>query len=855
MDNGGGVILYTCDMCQREVFESRAALARHVNSRHGAIVPDSGDLARLTEQLRPVFAEVLGTQGSKWRQWGSRTFAVSKQRDAGPQRLAEACDARRQLECVVRRWRPTAQVFMFGSSVAMGLWDGLSDIDFSVIDVDAMDAGEWPPNERQAVRGVANDLRRIGFSHPHLEAIEHARVPIIKHTAPSAFGKVLERKYEAVLSRSVRFLYDSLLDADEMAEVEAAVTATLIEASGGDPPERLWWDVVANRQTLGVTAPTTTSAVALLMAPPATKGALPDRPSRAPVASLPVHEELRPELFRIDFDLSFRAFGVRNSLLLQHYLTGHVCARPGALVLKDWSKSSGINNSMHGYLTSYAINILWIYFLVQKKLVQFKDPQSVPSSLQGTSPEPTYAPLIPADIAASSEAAARLYEQMGALLIEFFAFFTFTFDWERHVVSLNRPGITTKAMLYWGETNESTLGRGKSTRYDLCIEDPYEDNLNLGRHIGPVRSRKFHDEFRRALLSLVKGDFTDSCVFPGGGGAGAGTDAGGGDDGDAAATANSNNREPRLEDVTALLQVALDLIAADPHETTTTAALRAAFREHANDAFERVRNCWGWVQLTRGIGLRIVGDVVRPFRSVSVMRRQAITGVSTGGGGEANPEAAGAVVGAAAVAGQSSTSSTATAAMTSASPPQSQGSAAAAAAAPHAREHRKELDIASLDISDRVLATFLRELSIERIEMLPSWMQLSPAVASALTGAGGAVTGSGASGSDVAREPPGVTGAAVASASTVSTSHSDATHVALSATHRIMPLPPLVRRASGPAPQSANAWVCPAPAPAPLRRDQRMPALLAVRVAAPLSSASRSRHLLFSPSAWLRNLV
>lgn len=662
--------LYSCDMCQREVFDSKAALQRHVAAKHASLVPDSGDLSSLSEQLRPVLAEVLEKQPEKWRRWGEMTFTVSAQRDAGAKRLAEACDARRQLECVVQRWRPTAKVYIFGSSVAMGLWDGLSDIDFSVIDVDAMENGQWPPNEKNAVRGVANHLRRIGFAHPHLEAIEHARVPIIKHTAPSAFTKLLEAHYETVLARSARFMFDSLLEPEEMREVEQSVAKIL-----GAPPERLWWDVVSSRHTLGVTAATTTSAVALMISPPSTspssstaaaaastsehgnskKSA--DRMAKSPIAALPVHDELRPEIFRIDFDLSFRAFGVRNSLLLRHYLNGHVCARPGALVLKDWSKNCGINDSMHGYLTSYAINILWIYFLVQQGLVPFKDPKSIPHSVRDVEPEPTYVPLIPSDIAASPESAAKLYENMGRLLVAFFAFYTFVFDWDRHVVSLNRPGTTTKHQIGWDEANETTLagGRGKNTRYDLCIEDPYEDNLNLGRHIGAVRSRKFHDEFKRALLSLVKGDFADSCVFP--------------------AAADSfdarKERTPRVEDVTTLLQVALDVISADPNETTTTAVLRAAFHEHANDAFERVRNCWGWVQLTRAMGLKIVGDVIRPFRAVSAMRKRNIAG----GSGSNNAQQPG-------------------------QQPQDQV--------------RKEVDFVSLDLSDRVLATFVRDLSTLR---------------------------------------------------------------------------------------------------------------------------------------------
>ncbi|PWU82850.1 putative RNA editing 3' terminal uridylyl transferase 1 [Trypanosoma cruzi] len=51
------------------------------------------------------------------------------------------------------------------------------------------------------------------------------------------------------------------------------------------------------------------------------------------------------------------------------------------------------------------------------------------------------------------------------------------------------------------------------TRYELCIEDPYEENLNLGRHIGITKSLRVRTELYRGLLSLLKDGEKESCVF------------------------------------------------------------------------------------------------------------------------------------------------------------------------------------------------------------------------------------------------------------------------------------------------------------------------------------------------------
>eukprot|EP00672_Neobodo_designis_P025101 CAMPEP_0174851380 /NCGR_PEP_ID=MMETSP1114-20130205/23158_1 /TAXON_ID=312471 /ORGANISM="Neobodo designis, Strain CCAP 1951/1" /LENGTH=628 /DNA_ID=CAMNT_0016085915 /DNA_START=28 /DNA_END=1910 /DNA_ORIENTATION=+ len=572
--------LFTCDLCPKAVFHSRDALVAHVDERHSDFVPDREALQSMTEMIRPMHASLAEKLASKWAEVGSLTFEMSSARDAGEARLNQACEARAQLELVARKWRRTAEVYVFGSSVAMGVWDGLSDIDCTVVDPAALDAGDWPPNEKAAVRALASLLRSIGFSHTGLEAIEHARVPIIKHNAQLPAIKILGHEYEQLLSRSIRCVFDQPQSLAEREAFERDLRGSIGELA----VETCWWDPDA--RSSGFTLVSTTKAVEALIFVASKQGAT--------IAAAPLHNTLRPELFHVDFDLSFRTFGIRNSYLLRSYLTAHRCGRAGALVLKDWSKKSGVNNSINGFLTSYAVNILWIYFLVAKGHVPYVAPQSIPQSLTAGhhAKDPKYERLIQQTIANDSGAISELHAEMGRLLYEFFAFYCFEFDWANHVVSLNREGVTTKAELGWTERDEVRLSR-RNVRYLMCIEDPYEENLNLGRHLGENRSRKVMAELQRGLTSLVKDSAASLSLTSG-------------------AAPKRGEGSPKLADVTKLLACA-----ACGGESFTEESFQELLRNSCADELERTLRFWTWDELVRRLGFKQVSGHVFPVRPVS----------------------------------------------------------------------------------------------------------------------------------------------------------------------------------------------------------------------------------------------
>jgi hypothetical protein len=726
----GPVSLYTCDACMHFITSSYRDLEQHALAQHGDALADYTRLRSVAEKLVPVWSQVVKRKRSAIQRCGEEVFRVAVQRDAGAAKMAEAHRARAQLELVVQRWHPTARVFIFGSSVAFGVWDGMSDIDFTVVDVDELEAGLWPPSEKNAVRTITELLRRAGFSFINLEPISHARVPIIKHHASlpirltdeqrrrlreeaqqaaaaasvtndtdattqesssTVTGKAESEKApedeentqleaELVIARSVRYTLNLPATALDSAVLEASIRL----AVGTAAVQQVWWN--RSREMCCVTFDTTTNAIKGATCPLHFVSA----GMRARVQ--PLHEECRPELYGMDFDLSFRAFGIRNSHLLRRYLLSHPCARPGALVLKDWSKSSGVNNSVNGYLTSYAINIMWIYYLVHHHYIPYVSPtEDIPASLRGNvSGDPEYAAMV--DPAWTAEQRAAMETQAGELLLGFFYYYAFDFDWEHHVVSLNRPGVTTKASLGWdvedvgvampmdgragsgGSGHRSLLSapnnksngvchqhhplqphqsdalssgatsrrsRG-TTRYSFCIEDPYEENLNLGRHMGVTKTLRVQTELYRGLLSLLKDDVHHCCVFAGTSSAAEKKsaslqDSSGGSAGCGGTRSTTEPSELPLRVLYRLMAISTRELALarathssqQPKSVFTGVPLEkltAAFAARAPAEWKVATSAWNVQQLLHRLGLKLHGGVyVLPRREVGVRRLVAQT--------------------------------------------------------------------------------------------------------------------------------------------------------------------------------------------------------------------------------------
>ncbi|CAJ1007627.1 putative Cid1 family poly A polymerase [Leishmania naiffi] len=209
-----------------------------------------------------------------------------------------------------------------------------------------------------------------------------------------------------------------------------------------------------------------------------------------------------PEIFSIDFDISCRHHGIRNSWLLRRYFAQNEVFRVGNVFLKMWSKACGVNNSRVGFLTSYSISLLWIYFLLRRGEAAFVNPADIPELPNGEEQmEVSYIPLWPA--VANAKANADRTSRLGGLLQGFFYFYGEEFCWDTHVVTIRKPydsatAIPTKEDLGWDKSDTLSLVLRDRCYHIFSIEDVYEEDLDLGRHLTPNKAAWARLQFRLA---------------------------------------------------------------------------------------------------------------------------------------------------------------------------------------------------------------------------------------------------------------------------------------------------------------------------------------------------------------------
>lgn len=192
----------------------------------------------------------------------------------------------------------------------------------------------------------------------------------------------------------------------------------------------------------------------------------------------------------VDFDVTAnRRNGVRNSALLRAYFSQLQEARLLSMAVKRWSKEAGINASLEsGFLTSYGFNMMVAYYLLRRQLAQFVPPETC--DVARIAPVPPYLPLEPLRDDG---------KRLGELALDFLDFYLEEFKPDTEVISLSRPESTLKESLQWSKQAEDMARiQGEKIHYRWCIEDPFEHNLNVGRHITPFKQMLFRRHLVRA---------------------------------------------------------------------------------------------------------------------------------------------------------------------------------------------------------------------------------------------------------------------------------------------------------------------------------------------------------------------
>ena len=452
--------------------------------------------------------------------WGGHLRLYPQDTTKGRMKFNRMLQAREQLEQVVRRHYPGAHVYVFGSCVAHQMWDGDSDIDFTCIDPNAWAKGRWPPhNERLVILECSSTLGRLAEPR-HVLSITGARVPILKYSKirgekknnlnqvslieycgtdvpqgngneegnslclivifqkPGYSGDLLTQSQENVGKRIQEMLPDVPLLFNWSGDHGNYLTITF-------PEQKYVFDAYVKLRTTPKIGPAPIASVVLSLKTLSNQAGLSNETHRQALA--------RIALFSVDFDLSTRAFGLRNSYLLQRYIQQNPMVSVGAHAIKNWSKCTGLNNSSCGWLCTYAFHVMWLHFLLREGVVEYVSPESIPENPLLLPVAPQYNPCYLPN---------ELWGKMGRLLQNFFHYFANDFSWDSHVITINRKKSTMKEFLKWGSDAGQSGSRKKSLQYYVAIEDPYEVDFNLGRHMSWQRYSFMKEKFVEASNEL-----------------------------------------------------------------------------------------------------------------------------------------------------------------------------------------------------------------------------------------------------------------------------------------------------------------------------------------------------------------
>lgn len=209
----------------------------------------------------------------------------------------------------------------------------------------------------------------------------------------------------------------------------------------------------------------------------------------------------------VDFCINNR-LGVRNSLLLLTYCKYDERVNELGRLVKDWAKAHDVVGTADGCLNSYAYMLLVIHYLqtltnpVVPNLQKLaKEPVLVVDDKWGV--EDTWDTKFMEDISGLEKSTNT--EETGELLIGFFHYYGFVFDWSQHAVCprLNGSGAS------WVDKFSLVTNASEEQWY---IEDPFDLKHNLAGKCSPSGRQRIHESFRETYKGLnVHGNWSLCC--------------------------------------------------------------------------------------------------------------------------------------------------------------------------------------------------------------------------------------------------------------------------------------------------------------------------------------------------------
>ena len=481
----------SCEYCGKQL--SRELLSSHMIQFHKAEVEEFKKLQRELQPSR-FGGNKLVVPDALCQKWGAIIWRMVIPVLEDGKSYIMRMNVLKSLEVMIKPFYKDSKIYLFGSRVTgLAMKDSDTDAAVCVSGVPEL----IPIDETTALENIyhmfisnpsypwpsLNEVRVISTEDVGLRKILRTRVPILGNNpgpkAPLGSTNVKDVVLKTIATEEV----------DQLMETQQAISSVGAEVEKYEKHEN----------SVQIKCKNEFEAIKMLAVPNCTL----------------LSSKVPPLVFGTKWDLSCRLYGVQNSNLLRKYLSQrHV--RIAAAAIKLWSKKCRINDPRVGLLSSYAVAMMYIYFLIRTDVVEWIDPESI------TLEECPNIPPFSNPPGPSSPAVEAL---AGKLFVGFIAFYSEEFNWEEHVVSINSPNVITKEKLGWTKTAEIIVERGSSIRYDFCIEDPYEmadptpwgkprsGRLNVTRKITAHRSLIIHKKIIAAFRYLQDPETNHSKLF------------------------------------------------------------------------------------------------------------------------------------------------------------------------------------------------------------------------------------------------------------------------------------------------------------------------------------------------------
>ncbi|KAI0487623.1 hypothetical protein F4859DRAFT_264072 [Xylaria cf. heliscus] len=217
-------------------------------------------------------------------------------------------------------------------------------------------------------------------------------------------------------------------------------------------------------------------------------------------AKVPIVKIWDPEL-ELSCDMNVNnTLALENTRMIKTYVHIDERVRPLAMIIKYWTRQRILNDAAFGgTLSSYT----WICMIIA--FLQLRQPPILPALHQRPHQK---LPRQDGEIASFADDVDKLRgfgdtnkSSLGALLFDFFRFFAYEFDYSSNVLSVRLGKLISKHDKKWH----------LALNNQLCVEEPFNINRNLGNTADDTAFRGIHLELRRAFDFIAKGNLKECC--------------------------------------------------------------------------------------------------------------------------------------------------------------------------------------------------------------------------------------------------------------------------------------------------------------------------------------------------------